>query len=109
MVDESITRFPDEDLPEGSVVGGPALRVDVDEQFDFVVVGSGASGAVAAHVLAKAGFSVGIVEEGPRVKTREFGEVVYEAFKRMFRNAGAQLLEGRAFMPLIQGRCVGGS
>jgi hypothetical protein len=102
-------RFPDEDLPEGTVVDGETLARDVDEEFDFVVIGSGASGAVAAHTLARAGFTVGILEEGPWVKTREFGEVVYDAFKRMFRDAGTQVLEGHSYMPLIQGRCVGGS
>lgn len=103
------SRHPDEDLPEGAVVDGEALARDVDEEFDFVVVGSGASGAVAAYVLAKEGFSVAILEEGPWVKTRDFQEVVYEAFKRMFRDAGTQVLEGHSYMPLIQGRCVGGS
>ena len=106
---DSETRFPDEDLPEGSVVDGEKLTHDIDEQFDFVVIGSGASGAVAAHTLTHAGFTVGILEEGPWVKTREFGELVFDAFKRMFRDAGTQVLEGRSFMPLIQGRCVGGS
>ena len=100
---------PDESLPEGSVVDGERLTKDVDEAFDFVVVGSGAAGAVAAHTLAQAGHSVAIVEEGPWVKTREFGERVYEAFRRMYRDAGTQVLEGRSYIPLIQGRCVGGS
>ena len=102
-------RYPDEDLPEGSVVDGETLTHDIDEEFDFVVIGSGAAGAVAAHTLARAGFSVGILEEGPWVKTREFGETVYLAFKRMFRDAGTQILEGHHYIPLIQGRCVGGS
>jgi choline dehydrogenase-like flavoprotein len=101
--------FPDEDLPEGSVVQGDALARDVDEAFDFVVVGSGAAGAVAAHTLARAGYAVAIVEEGPWVKTRAFGENVYDAFRTMFRNSGLQVLQGRAYMPLLQGRCVGGS
>ena len=101
--------FPDEGLPEGTVVDGAALTHDVDDAFDFVVVGSGAAGAVAAHTLAKGGFSVAIVEEGPWVKTREFGERVYEAFRLMFRDAGTQVIEGRSYIPLIQGRCVGGS
>jgi HSP90 family molecular chaperone len=101
--------YPDEALPEGSFVDGGALTRDVDEGFDYVVVGSGAAGAVAAHTLAKAGFSVAIVEEGPWVKTREFGERVYEAFRRMYRDSGTQVLEGRSYIPLIQGRCVGGS
>ncbi len=101
--------YPDDDLPEGSVVDGGTLERDVDDGYDYVVVGSGAAGAVAAHTLAKAGFSVAIVEEGPWVKTREFGERVYEAFRRMFRDSGTQVLEGHSYIPLIQGRCVGGS
>jgi choline dehydrogenase-like flavoprotein len=101
--------FPDESLPEGAVVDGAALDRSVDESFDYVVVGSGAGGAVAAHTLASAGFSVALVEEGPWVKTREFGERVYEAFRRMYRDAGTQVVEGRSYIPLIQGRCVGGS
>ena len=56
-------------------------RATSTTSFDYVVVGSGAAGAVAAHTLAKAGFSVAIVEEGPWVKTREFGERVYDAFR----------------------------
>jgi choline dehydrogenase-like flavoprotein len=101
--------FPDELLPEGAVVDGAALRADVSQAFDFVVVGSGAAGAVAAHVLASAGHSVGIVEEGPWVKTREFGVGIYDAFKRLMRGVGMQVVRGRSYMPMLQGRCVGGS
>ncbi len=106
---EKATRYPDEFLPEGAVVDGATLTGDVVEAFDFVVVGSGAAGAVAAHALASAGYSVGIVEEGPWVKTRDFGLNVYDAFKRMMRDVGMQVVTGRAYMPLLQGRCVGGS
>ena len=60
-------RHPDEDLPEGSVVDGALLTRDMDEMFDFVVIGSGAAGAVAAHTLVSAGHTVAIVEEGPWV------------------------------------------
>jgi choline dehydrogenase-like flavoprotein len=101
--------FPDEVLPSGSVVYGDLLAGDVSESFDYVVVGSGAAGAVAAHVLASSGASVAVVEEGPWVRTRQFGERVYDAFRKMFRDAGMQVIEGRAFIPLLQGRCVGGS
>ena len=101
--------FSDESLPEGSVVDGQKLSRDVEDAFDYVVVGSGAAGAVAAYALASAGWSVGIVEEGPWVRTREFGDGVYGAFTRMFRDSGAQVMEGRSYVPLLQGRCVGGS
>jgi len=108
-VDESALRWPDEGLPEGSVTEGASLNADVDEAFDFVVVGSGAAGAVAAHTLVTAGHSVAIVEEGPWVKTRDFGVDVYGAFRSMMRDAGMQVLSGRSFIPMLQGRCVGGS
>src|SRR5580692_7352958 len=101
--------FPDDELPEGTVVDGAKLGRDVEESFDYVVIGSGAAGAVAAHTLARAGFSVAVVAEGQWVRTREFGESVYDAFRRMYRDAGTQVCEGRSYIPLIQGRCVGGS
>jgi choline dehydrogenase-like flavoprotein len=106
---DGASAFPDESLPEGAVVDGAALTRNVDECFDYVVVGSGAAGAVAAHTLARAGASVAIVEEGPWVRTREFGDRVYDAFRRMFREAGTQVIAGRSFIPLLQGCCVGGS
>ena len=40
--------FPDEQLPEGSVVDGETVTRPIDETFDFVVVGSGAAGVDAA-------------------------------------------------------------
>ncbi len=104
-----LASFPDDRLPEGSVVDGELLAADVVDTFDYLVVGSGAAGAVAAHVLAKSGATVALVEEGPWVHTRQFTERVYDAFRRMFRDAGTQAIEGRAYIPLLQGRCVGGS
>ena len=103
------TRSPTSRSLTGSVVDGALLAGDVEDAFDYVVIGSGAAGAVAAHVLARSGASVAIVEEGPWVRTRQFGERVYDAFRRMFRDAGMQVIEGRAYIPLLQGRCVGGS
>ena len=105
----ALDSFPDELLPEGSVVDGELLAGDVEDSFDYVVVGSGAAGAVAAHVLASSGARVALVEEGPWVRTRQFSERVYDAFRSMFRDAGTQAIEGRAYIPLLQGRCVGGS
>ncbi len=108
------TRFPDDDLPEGSVVDGErisssAKKRAIKEAFDVIVIGSGAAGSVAAHAFASAGFEVAIVEEGPWLKTREVREDVHSTFDRVMRMRGMQVLQGRSFMPLIQGRCVGGS
>src|SRR5512140_3637177 len=99
----------DENLPEGAVVDGATIGSDVDEAFDFVVVGTGAAGAVAAHRLAELGHSVAMVEEGPYIKTRDFQPNVIDAFRTLMRDAATQAIEGRSFIPLLQGRCVGGS
>ena len=42
------------------------------ETVDFVVVGSGAAGGVIARELSQAGFSVVVLEQGPRLGTRDF-------------------------------------
>lgn len=99
----------DENLPTDSVVDGEALARSIGDSFDVVVIGSGAAGAVAAHTLAEAGLTVGIVEEGPWLRTRDVKTDVHTAFGRVMRGHGMQVLQGRSFMPLIQGRCVGGS
>jgi choline dehydrogenase-like flavoprotein len=104
-----MSTWPDEDLPDGSVIDGETLARSIGDVFDVIVIGSGAAGAVAAHTFVEAGLSVAIVEEGPWLKTREVTEDVHSAFSRAFRLKGMQVLQGRSFMPLIQGRCVGGS
>lgn len=109
MSTQQSKRFPDDDLPVGSVVDGEAIGANMAASFDVVVVGSGAAGSVAAHALAEAGLEVAIVEEGPWVKTRDVREDVYGTFDRAMRLKGMQVLQGRAFVPMLQGRCVGGS
>ena len=100
---------PDDELPEGAVVDGETLGHSLTDVFDVVIVGSGAAGATAAYTLAEAGLSVGIVEEGPWRKTRDITKDVHSSFRRVMRQSGMQVLSGGAFMPLLQGRCVGGS
>ncbi|HEY8080346.1 MAG TPA: GMC family oxidoreductase [Labilithrix sp.] len=99
----------DENLPEGAVVDGDTLIGSHDDAFDVVVIGSGAAGATAAHTLVEAGLSVAIVEEGPWLKTRDIVSDVHTTFGKVMRASGMQVLKGRAYMPLLQGRCVGGS
>ena len=76
---------------------------------DFVVVGSGAGGAPAALVLAEAGHDVIVLEEGPRVRPEDRGLATSEAFGRLFRDKGTQVAMGRSVIPILQGRCVGGT
>jgi choline dehydrogenase-like flavoprotein len=42
------------------------------ERVDFVVVGSGAAGGVVARELSRAGFTVSVFEQGPRLGAADF-------------------------------------
>lgn len=79
------------------------------DEFDFVIVGSGAAGASAARVLADTGASLAILEEGPAVTSDEFGDRAFPAFRRLYRDMGAQVARGRTVIPILQGSCLGGS
>lgn len=76
---------------------------------DFAVVGSGAGGATAALVLAEAGHDVVVLEEGPAVRDEDRGQGSHEAFMRLFRDRGTQVAMGRSVIPVLQGRCLGGT
>ena len=83
-----------------------ALR-DIEEDADFVIVGSGASGATCARWLSAAGCSVVVLEEGAPAKVGK-GDGL-DAMSRLYRSAGAAMTVGKDRMALLQGRCVGGS
>jgi choline dehydrogenase-like flavoprotein len=76
---------------------------------DFAVVGSGAGGATASLVLAEAGHDVVVLEEGPAVRDEDRGLGSHEAFMRLFRDRGTQVAMGRSVIPMLQGRCLGGT
>jgi choline dehydrogenase-like flavoprotein len=86
-----------------------AAAKGVSQTYDYVIVGSGAAGATAARVLTETGRSVLVLEEGPALEPKAFGEKVYPAFKSMFREMGGQVARGKAFIPVLQGRCLGGT
>jgi choline dehydrogenase-like flavoprotein len=91
------------------IIDGEKEPRALDETFDYVIVGSGAAGATAARVFADRGARLAVVEEGPAVTTAEFGDLAFPALRRMYRDMGLQLARGRAFIPVIQGSCLGGS
>ncbi len=89
-------------VPEPS---GRELRLDCD----VVIVGSGAGGATAAATLAEAGLDVICLEEGGYHPTAEFSADIAEMVGRILRNGGATAILGRAPVPYLEGRCVGGT
>jgi choline dehydrogenase-like flavoprotein len=92
------------------------------ETVDFVVVGSGAAGGVMARELAQAGFSVVVLEQGPRFGPGDFehDELKYyylsgitvdpKSSPQTFREDESQVAQRPAIgNPLIYARIVGGS
>ena len=52
------------------------------EEFDVVIIGSGAGGAPIAHTLAQAGHSVLVLEKGPLLRTQDQAQSGLSDFKR---------------------------
>jgi choline dehydrogenase-like flavoprotein len=80
-----------------------------EAQVDYVIIGSGAGGATAARVLAEAGRSLLILEEGPELATAERPRAVVDAMRMSFRDGGSMATQSRTPVPILQGRLVGGS
>ncbi len=76
---------------------------------DYVVVGSGAGGAVAAVELARSGARVTLVEAGAWRDPEHYPHSVYGALHHLFDDWGSLVARGRAMWPIVQGRCVGGT
>jgi choline dehydrogenase-like flavoprotein len=81
----------------------------IPDEADFVIVGSGAGGGAAARVLASAGRSVIVLEEGPLPRADRLSPLMMPSMASLFRNQGKQAAFGRAATPILQGRCVGGT
>ncbi|MEB2314408.1 MAG: GMC family oxidoreductase [Sorangiineae bacterium] len=85
------------------------MTAALTDSADFVVVGTGAGGATAARVLAAAGHSVIMVEEGPRLAREERAPAFLDDMSVALRDMGTQTTVSATPMPLLQGRLVGGS
>src|SRR5579862_1929850 len=87
-------------------------------QVDFVIIGSGAAGGVMAKELSSAGFEVVVLEQGPRLETKDFK---YDEFlirdtsplvndhslqPNTFRKTDAE--RAQLAETISYGRCVGG-
>ncbi|MBM4320220.1 MAG: hypothetical protein FJ125_09720, partial [Deltaproteobacteria bacterium] len=94
--------------PPLDVRDGQAMRAAHQAEHDYVVVGSGPAGAAVARLLARSGASVAVVEEGPWVRPHELPADGFSAMALLYREMGSSLIGGRAPMPCLQGRAVGG-
>ncbi len=76
---------------------------------DVIVVGSGPAGATVARALAKAGRDVLILEEGAPAARAYGTDSIAEALGERFRGMAMFTSTGPERIPVLQGRCVGGS
>jgi choline dehydrogenase-like flavoprotein len=97
----------------------PAAKFRPADLVDFAIVGSGAAGGILAKELATAGFSVVVLEQGPRVTEADFDHDEVGVFLQ-HRTTNDPALQPQTFRPspadrarrgraLIYGRIVGGS
>ena len=90
------------------VIDGSAAPADLELSADVCVIGSGAGGAVVASVLAAAGVSVIVVEEGGYFSTADFdmreAHTVPKLYQESMQRATADLA-----ISVLQGRAVGGT
>ena len=76
---------------------------------DVVIVGSGPAGASVARRLAASGVRVTILEEGHAVEPPQFEASAVRAMASLYRDMGTSIAFGRAPLPYLQGRAVGGT
>ncbi len=85
------------------------VRAGFDIDADVVVVGTGASGAVAAANFAAAGMRTVVLEAGPLIRPEDMTRDAPRFLARYFWEGGLRIGLGTAPVPSMQGRCVGGS
>lgn len=81
----------------------------LEDAADFIIVGSGAGGATAARVLSSAGCSVIVLEEGPSLRADQRSRALLPAMDESVRDMATVATSSRTPIPLLMGRCVGGS
>lgn len=88
---------------------GRAVRRNLADAADVVIVGSGPAGATVAADLARAGLRVIVVEEGHHAAPADFAASGLQAMATLYRDMGTSLAFGNLPMPYLQGRAVGGT
>ncbi|MCB0218758.1 MAG: GMC family oxidoreductase N-terminal domain-containing protein, partial [Chrysiogenetes bacterium] len=90
-----------------SIHQGKDITGDLTLETDVCIVGSGASGAVAAERLSAAGKKVLILEEGGYHTAEEFNMREMQMMELLYQDKGARATKDLSIM-VLQGRAVGG-
>ncbi|NOY89686.1 MAG: GMC family oxidoreductase [Deltaproteobacteria bacterium] len=89
-------------------IDGSTLEGDQRLRCDVVIVGSGPAGSTVARELAASGVDVLVLEAGPLVTPDRYPRSALRSMSTQYRDWGASVVLGRAPMPYVQGRMVGG-
>jgi len=76
---------------------------------DYIVVGSGAGGSVAAYELSKQKKDVILIEEGDHYSIDNFKGSIANSFSKAWRNSGVTPIIGKPSFGFGEGMCLGGS
>jgi choline dehydrogenase-like flavoprotein len=82
--------------------------IDVIDDADVVIIGSGAAGATLAEQLLKQGRRVLILEKGLYVSPDDFNEDEVDMISRLYSDGALQISQALRFT-ILQGSCVGGT
>lgn len=81
--------------------------INIEDDADFVIIGSGPAGATCARWLTAAGKSVIIIEEGGAPVPAE-GDAL-QAMTQLYRDSGTSTTLSKEPIPLLQGKALGGT
>lgn len=92
----------------GRLLEHPDYDRDIIESCDYLVIGSGPGGAIAAERLSRSGARVIVVEAGPVARRDDFKVDSGYTLSRYFWYGGLRTTTGNVFMPTMQPRNLGG-
>jgi len=90
------------------VTDASTLRDNQVVDADVVIIGTGAGGGTTAEILAQAGLSVVLVEEGRLYYQKDFRMDAQFSYSHLYQEGMSRVTADGA-IAILQGRCVGGS
>ena len=75
---------------------------------EYVIVGTGAGGAVVGAQLAEQNKEVLFIEEGGLFDTKDYSKNTSSMMQKLYRNGGAIPILGKPTFAFGEGNCVGG-